>query len=222
MKKKIIISSIAMIALCLCLIAGSTFALFTAETTVDIAVTAGDLEVSAEIVKDSAMFTSLGDYDDASAVNPKEDFKRKDNFANGGSAALTDGKLVISQMTPGDGVCFKVKVKNTGDVAVKYTLKASDLGPNKDQAEAKDKKESLWGVLEIKAYTLDGVVLEGANTYTAATVAPDQEIEFYVTVVFPNGTPAEQNKYQGGYANVQFTVEAVQANGVENGQLITN
>ena len=195
MKKKIIISSIAMIALCLCLIAGSTFALFTAETTVDIAVTAGDLEVSAEIVEGSDMLASLGDYDDASAVDPTSDFTRRDKFANGGSADLTGGKLVISQMTPGDGVCFKVLVKNTGDVAVKYTLKASDLGP-KDQAEAE--KESLYEILEIKAYTLAGVVLEGVNTYTADTVAPGNEIEFYVTVVFPNGTPAEQNKYHGG------------------------
>lgn len=216
MKKKIIISSIAVIALCLCLIAGSTFALFTAETTVNIAVTAGDLEVSAEIVADSDKLTSLGDYNDVNAIDPANDFTR-DLFANGGSAALDAGKLTVSQMTPGDGVCFKVLVKNDGDVAVKYTLKATDLGPANAEEEA---KESLYDALVITAYTMNGTKLEGTDAYSE-TVAAGNTIEFYVTVVFPNGTPAEQNKYQGGYANIQFTVEAVQANGVENGQLIT-
>ena len=49
MKKKVLLSSIATIALCLCLIAGSTFALFTSQDNVNIAVTAGEVEMVAGI-----------------------------------------------------------------------------------------------------------------------------------------------------------------------------
>ena len=47
MKKKALASSILVIAICLCLIAGSTFALFTDETKFNIAVTSGDVEIQA-------------------------------------------------------------------------------------------------------------------------------------------------------------------------------
>ena len=49
MKKKVLLSSIATIALCLCLIAGSTFALFTSKSNVNIAVTAGEVDMVAGI-----------------------------------------------------------------------------------------------------------------------------------------------------------------------------
>ena len=49
MKKKILLPSIATIIVCLCLIAGSTFALFTSTSNVNISVTAGDVEMVAGI-----------------------------------------------------------------------------------------------------------------------------------------------------------------------------
>ena len=49
MKKKILLSSILTIALCLSLIAGSTFALFTSESKVNIAVTSGKVEMLANV-----------------------------------------------------------------------------------------------------------------------------------------------------------------------------
>ena len=52
MKKKVLLSSIATIMLCFCLIAGSTFALFTSQTEVNIAVTAGQVEMTAGIAID--------------------------------------------------------------------------------------------------------------------------------------------------------------------------
>ena len=45
MKKKVLLSSIATIALCFCLITGSTFALFTDTTEFNVAVTSGDVEI---------------------------------------------------------------------------------------------------------------------------------------------------------------------------------
>ena len=60
MKKKVLLSSLATIALCLSLIAGATFALFTSKSTSSIEVTAGEVKIEAAI--DSTLKTwSLGE-----------------------------------------------------------------------------------------------------------------------------------------------------------------
>ena len=45
MKKRIILSSVITMLLCLCMIGGATYALFTSETSVNIAVTSGKVKV---------------------------------------------------------------------------------------------------------------------------------------------------------------------------------
>lgn len=214
MKKKILISSIAMIALCLCLIAGSTFALFTAETEVSIAVTAGSLDVEAYILDGTQKLASLGDYDDFNAIKTT-DFSNA-AFDNGGSASLENGKLIIDRMTPGDGVCFAVKVVNKGNVAVQYTVESYDLGPLTTEEE---NKTSLYGQLDVFVYDASGNELTGANAYSNVGYENDETV-FYVAVVFPNSAQ-DQNDFQGAYANIGFNVTVVQANGVEGGQLVT-
>ena len=49
MKKKILLSSILTIVLCISLITGSTFALFTSESKVNVAVSSGKVEMVANI-----------------------------------------------------------------------------------------------------------------------------------------------------------------------------
>ena len=215
MKKKILISSIAMIALCLCLIAGSTFALFTAETEVSIAVTAGSLDVDAYILDGTQKLASIGDYDDFNAIKTT-DFAIKPAFDNGGTAYLEGGKLIIDRMTPGDGVCFAVKVVNTGNVAVQYTVEAYDLGPLTDEEQ---EKTSLYDQLDVIVYDANGKELTGQNAYSMVGYE-NAETVFYVAVVFPNSAQ-DQNGFQGAYANIGFNVTVVQANGVEGGQLVT-
>ena len=214
MKKKILISSIAMIALCLCLIAGSTFALFTAETEVSIAVTAGSLDVEAYILDGTQKLASLGDYDDFNAIKTT-DFSNA-AFDNGGSARLDGGKLIIDRMTPGDGVCFAVKVVNKGNVAVQYTVESYDLGPLTTEEQ---NKTSLYDQLDVIVYDANGKELTGQNAYSKVGYENDETV-FYVAVVFPNSAQ-DQNAFQGAYANIGFNVTVVQANGVEGGQLVT-
>ncbi len=202
MKKKIILSSIAVITLCLCLIAGSTYALFTETTTVNIAVTAGDLNITAEVVKDSEELRSLKDADG--------EFNR-DVFANGGDATLENGLLKINRMTPGDAVRFKVVVNNTGNVAAKYHVKW-DIQDVQGEPQWKE-------VLKISVYDANGKLLS-TDDYSALG-APGQNSVFVVVVEFENGTPGRDNPYQGKAVDVQFTVEAVQENGVDGqGNLI--
>lgn len=214
MKKKILLTSAAVIALCLCLIAGSTFALFTAQTKVNIAVTAGNLDVTAYTLQDSLGTRSLGE----------TVFVDEDTFANGGKVWLNnEGVLNISRMTPGDAVKFEVKVTNTGDVNVVYKVNwniestsANKYGNHVDWNNVL--KVSVVGAKG--ADGSDGVAFEGDKEYQALGT-PGSSTTFEVIVEFVNGTPDYDNMYQGAGAQIQFVVETVQQNGVDtNGDLI--
>ncbi|MBE6632959.1 MAG: hypothetical protein E7620_01300 [Ruminococcaceae bacterium] len=103
MKMKAMLSSILTIALCLSLIAGSTFALFTSTDKVNVAVNSGKVSVDASYVDGSLTHTStLG------ATLPETN-------------VYTDGStLTIERMVPGDVVTFKIHVENSSDVTAKY------------------------------------------------------------------------------------------------------
>ena len=209
MKKKIILTSIAIIALCLCLIAGSTYALFTTKTEVNIAVTAANLDIEATIVENTKQLRSLTD--------PTNVFTRT-VFANGGEATFDNGVLKIERMTPGDGVYFEVKVRNIGNVAVKYNVKWDIAEDTYTDTEG---NQHPWAdVLDIKVLH-DGKEFDGKYAYDDLG-APDSTATFVVMVIFKNGTAEHDNHYQDRRTDIQFTVEAVQDNGVDaNGNLIT-
>ncbi len=104
MKKKagIIATSVAAIAVCSSLIAGSTFALFTSESEVNIAVNAAKVALSAE-VETGAATSRLG----GAALG---------RFSN------ADG-LAIQDIAPEDEYEFKVKVTNTSSIKTLYRTK---------------------------------------------------------------------------------------------------
>ena len=110
-KAGLVASSMAAIAVCSSLIVGSTYALFTSEDNVDIAITAGTVSVSAEIVESSLELTSMGVTQDGN------------NWANGGSAGFSDEKhLDLTYITPGDSATFDIKVTNASNVNIQYRL----------------------------------------------------------------------------------------------------
>ena len=107
MKNKIILSSILTIALCLSMIAGSTFALFTSEGKVDVSVSSATVSVTAtptELKMGSTLGSHLG-------------------------SAIADGNaLTLENFVPGDYATFKINVKNDSTVAVKYRTVISAEG----------------------------------------------------------------------------------------------
>lgn len=226
MKKKIILSSILVIVLCLCVVVGSTFALFTEETRVNIAATAGNLDVKAEIVTEDAQYRSLGETfkKESALIDPEN---RVTHFVNGGTAEFDGGKLILSKVTPGDAVKFDVKVTNNSDVAVKYTARytAKFVDKNGNEVVPKDKDgNTVTGeMLKVKITYNNGLTFTGSNEY-AILERPGSEVKtavFTVEVEFPNGTEAHDNQYQGLSVAIDFVVEVVQYNGVDaNGNLI--
>lgn len=97
MKKKLLLTSILSIIMCFSLICGATFALFTSESKVNIAVTSGTVSVKAipEIVQEETNMFS-------------------------GNAKIENGKVVIDRILPSDSVKVNVKIDNLSDVNVKY------------------------------------------------------------------------------------------------------
>lgn len=109
-KKNIIISSCLTIALCASMIVGSTFALFTSESKVNIAVTSGKVSVVASVDESSVETKQL--YDTAYEAGANNMYE--------GVATFTDEGLTLEKFVPGDGIKFNLVVENQSTVSVKY------------------------------------------------------------------------------------------------------
>ena len=196
MKNKIIVSSILTIALCLSMIAGSTFALFTSESKVDIAVTSGTLDVDA-VINNDLQLSSLG-------------VAQTDTFANGGTATLTGEKLTLANVTPGDKATFSITVTNNSNVAMNYRFVWSVEG-------------DLYPFLTA---TVDGVALVNNSTpYTLWTGADTQTFQVVVELPQGVGNDAQNKtanisfKVEAVQGNVEI-VEGIEYRTNENGQKV--
>ena len=76
--KKILLSSILTILLCASIIVGSTYALFTSESTTNVAITSGKVEVGAHVVEDSLKLYS-GEFNESLNDYEYIVYKKKDN-----------------------------------------------------------------------------------------------------------------------------------------------
>ena len=213
MKKKILLSSILTIALCLSVIAGSTYALFTGGTSVNIVVKSAEIKVSASVINDES---SSNDEDKLQAGTVFTDYvatatNNKVFFENGGYAEMSGGHLSIVNMTPGDYITFSIVAKNDSDIAVMYRVLWSSSATGTNLADA----------LNITV-TVDNEELTTAGDASAYyPLGSGDGAAFTVRVEFPNGDPANDDLYQKAQTTLYFTVEAVQGNGVDdNGDLI--
>ena len=193
-KKKVIISAILAISMCFSLIAGATYALFTSEAKVNIAVTAATVKVTAEVDESSIKLSSMGKEQTAT------DADGKTLFENGGTVFYdTDtAELKLTNVTPGDEVTFNLVVTNKSNVKTQYRIRWSVEG---------ELKEALVA-------TADGKKIEnGVSDWTALDI-PANEGETITVVPVSVELPLNAgDKYQGKEANILFTVEAVQGNG---------
>lgn len=200
MKKKVLLSSILTIALCLCLIAGSTFALFTSQAQIDITVKAAKVEMAANIA--NLQLYSVKANSNGSIVDEfggtYEYVKRNDTFANGGTATFENATLTLDRITPGDKVSFDIEGINTSDVSVQYRY----------VIECVDGQKLMSGLL----VTIEGTTYPILDSYTSAwkTLTPGTNIDAVPVVIeFP---VTAGNEYQELTTEIKVTVEAVQGN----------
>ena len=216
MKKKALLTSVLTILLCVSIIAGSTFALFTDSTDFNIAVTSGDVEIVA-----SAKVTGL--YSAVGADRADDKFLVDENgknythapmtngyFLNGGTAKLDGNRgLVIERITPGDRVDINIAVENKSDVAISYRYHI-----------IADNGSLATGMV----VTVDGVAHESLASWTSQwyPVVPagdgrpyaiaDKPISIELPVYAGNEYQTEANNEKT--VNYTILVEAVQGNAV--------
>ena len=190
--KKILLSSILTLALCLSLICGATFALFTSTSTANIAVSSGKVNMTAEIenVKLS--------YQKPNTDNTAYETVEGELFA--GNATVEGNKISLEKLVPGDKITLDIVVYNESNVASKYqTL----VGISSDN-----------GLFDGLAVTLDNVTYTGATAKSewidAVAVAEKTKIQ---TVAVSIELPIDAgNKYQDKSCELYLTVNAVQGN----------
>ena len=184
MKKKTILSSIVTIALCLSLIAGSTYALFTSKDEVNIAVNAAKVEVTADIDQESLKLFSMD-----KAITGTI-------FENGGSASFseTTGDLTLTNITPGDKVTFEIDVVNGSNVAIQYRLTWNVTG---------DLADALVATVGEEAVALNEASTTWKLWENGDSITLPVSIELPVTV---------DDTYQEKGATISFKVEAIQGN----------
>ncbi len=185
--QKVLLSSILSLALCLTLIAGSTFALFTSESKTNIAINSGNVEVVAWI--NNIETTSFGTV------------QTENTFELGGSATYdaTANKLTIDKMAPGDCIDLNVHVENRSNIAVAYRVKVSFAG-------------GLQNAL-VANITLpddeDATVLTAASAVTAwKNFDETNAVDLPMSIELPY---TAGNEYMNKSAEIIITVEAVQA-----------
>ncbi len=196
-RASLILSSLAAIGVAGSLMAGATYALFTSESSVNIAVQSGKVDVKAtiEALKTYSGNELVGNVDeDESKIVPTT---TENVFENGGTATIDGGKLTLDRMTPGDRVTFEIKVKNNSNVSAKYRTKIMcDDGD---------------GLFEGLKMTLNEQSYYGRTTisdYAELSAGSDPE-KISVMIELPSDTG---NEYQGKSCSISISVEAVQGN----------
>lgn len=177
MKKGALVSSIATIALCASMVVGSTWALFTKETSTNIVVSSAGVNLSAQI-NDKFMESNAG-------VVKEIDGRKYVEFHNGGTAEIATNELKLNGITPGDDVTFKINLTNESDIPLTYELR---FGYPKLSATSTDDEKKLYALA--KTLTID-IRDENQNPMgtTGDILTTETNITMYVTVTFPTTLP---------------------------------
>lgn len=200
-KAGIITSSIATIAICSSLVVGSTYALFTSEDSVNIAVTSAKLDVTAEIANVTTTST-LTDKEGNASVNAQ-------------LSAVKEGKtLNVSNMVPGDVVNFEVNITRNTTVDIQYRL---SFGCTEE--DNKLFSQLLLGVADKKEqnqadytyYISNDSGWEKKDTTNGAPVTETKLVSLELPAYVGND-------YKNLECEITFAVEAVQGNAVQTGE----
>ena len=194
-KSKILISALVVIALCVSLIAGTTFALFSSEDNVNITVSSGKVSVKA----------TVGEITKSTSIDGKEPVVE---------ATVVGGKVTLDKMVPGDRVSFPISVSNEGTTVKAAYSVAYEVTDGYLLADGLDIK--IEYVNEENA-TVD--ITNGGSYKSYSSAWNDDVASVYnVTIELPNHADSKiDNLYQGLSTSINFAVNAVQANGVTIG-----
>lgn len=173
--------------MCACLIVGATFAMFTSNAKVNIAVTSGNLNVVATVDDTTIKTKQLTDTDYVDGANGM--------YA--ATAAFSGDTLTLNGMIPGDGIKFDIKVSNNSTIAVKYRTIIACENDN--------------GLFEGLTVSINGAMFDGFTAVSEyvnlAANAPMANVPVTIELAADAG-----NEYQNKTCTISYKVEVVQAN----------
>lgn len=185
-KRKAIISSLLIIVLCLSLLTGATFAIFTSESKVNISVSSGKVELLATVDTESVYTKSLN-----------EEYQSGTEHFYEGAASLIDNKLTLDNLVPGDAIKFNIIIKNNSTASIKYRTVIEKIDDN-----------GLFAGLTVK---IDNSKYRGNKIVSNYKMLEVNSNDFVITVEIE--LPEEAgNSYQGKKCEIAYVVEAIQGN----------
>ncbi len=207
MNKKALISGLLTLALCLSVMTGATFALFTGESTTNIAATSGKVEIVSTATLD-ALYSPKALGADGTITNAEN--IAGDTFANGGTVEVNGTDITLQNMTPGDKAIIKITMTNRSDVAFVQRLMMSCV----------DEDKSFFNQLLI-GVSDDGTDFTYCSDFATAweesgvVYASGDTVHKYVSIELPGHVG---NKYQGKSAHFFLNLHAVQGNAAAEGE----
>ena len=193
MKRNVIVSAFLAIALCMSVIAGATFALFTSNAKVNLSITSAKVKLLNATIENKKMY-SLTEVNPDTLEGTEEDRTAAGTFYLGGTAEFEGNALTLKKMAPGDRIAFDVKVDNESDIPVKYRVLVKEDG-----------ESNLTAALNIfvnNEYYLG----DSATGYTALAVGENVTVPVSVELPISAG-----NDYAEKTATLIVSEEAVQA-----------
>ena len=127
MKRNVIISALLAITLCMSVLAGATFALFTSTAKVNLSITSAKVKLLNATIENKKMY-SLTEVNPDTLEGTEEDRTAAGTFYLGGTAEFEGNTLTLKKMAPGDRIAFDVKVDNESDIPVKYRVLVKEDG----------------------------------------------------------------------------------------------
>ncbi len=197
MKKKLIVGSALTVAMCTSLIAGATMALFTSNTTANVAITSGNVQVNASVADASIYTKQLGASEYTQGLT---------GVSQDAVVSAEGGTVTLNNILPGDGVKLRIDIANPSSVAIKYRVKVVADGAIADNllvgmSDTDDNITEIASDLEEYTYYTN-YVSDWKSLAKQSPIAP-----VYLSVELPS-----YEKATAASGTVSFSVEAVQGN----------
>lgn len=209
-RKRALIVSGAIILLCMTIIAGTTWALFTDTQTVSNHLQAGDLKITlarTELTKrtlnsDGKLVTSAPDKTRLDFSNPTDE--------------NVFGIVENEKIVPGTKYVAKMEISNKSDVAFGYWIEIKCTDATAGEHLAKQLKVTVNTGTDATAFVNDGLIVKGANDGYVGEILIGKSAEFTVTVEFLDSFVVENNieandLAQGENLSFDLVIHAVQA-----------
>ena len=212
MKKttKVVLSSALTMALGATLIAGSTLALFSSRSNVNVAITSGKVDVVATVDESSLKgYSTKWDEETFDYVQkPVTDYGRSEGtFLAGGTYSYAAGELKLDGIAPGDAVEFKLNIENRSTLAIQYRVQLTVPTQNQN-GEAQDEI-----VKELQVSFNGGAPVTVGDTSTFAQPWSDpieKGVAIEETPTVRVELPYELEEFQGQNCLLHVGVYAVQ------------